>query len=113
MLFPLFQDDFCSLFLFYVLELTMCHVAGDTDTNGHVDNMCCFVKPGAVLLAWTDDEKDPQYERSVEAFSVLSNNCDAKGRKLDIIKLHIPGPLYMTEEEAAGVQNLVRNIIFS
>lgn len=76
---------------------------GDDDTNGHIDNMCCFVKPGVVLLSWTDDECDPQHERSNEALSILSNATDALGRKLDIIKLHIPGPLYMTEEEAAGV----------
>ncbi|XP_057951467.1 agmatine deiminase [Malania oleifera] len=76
---------------------------GDDDTNGHIDNMCCFVRPGVVLLSWTDDESDSQYERSVEAFSVLSNTADANGRKLQIIKLHMPGPLYMTEEEAAGV----------
>ncbi|KAB1212803.1 Agmatine deiminase [Morella rubra] len=76
---------------------------GDDDTNGHIDNMCCFVKPGVVLLSWTDDENDPQYERSVEAFSILSNTSDAKGRKLQVIKLHVPGPLFMTEKEAAGV----------
>ncbi|KAK9996342.1 hypothetical protein SO802_021028, partial [Lithocarpus litseifolius] len=75
----------------------------DDDTNGHIDNMCCFVKPGVVLLSWTDDEKDPQYERSVKAFSVLSNATDDIGRKLQVIKLHLPGPLYMTDEEAAGV----------
>lgn len=76
---------------------------GDDDTNGHVDNMCCFVKPGVVLLSWTDDKADPHYERGAEAFSVLSNSTDANGRKFQIIKLHIPGPLYMTQEEAEGV----------
>ncbi|CAL5443474.1 unnamed protein product [Camellia sinensis] len=79
---------------------------GDDDTNGHIDNLCCFVKPGAVLLSWTNDESDPQYERSVEAFSVLSHVTDAKGRKLEIIKLHVPGPFYMIDEEAVGlIQN--------
>ncbi|KAE9467230.1 hypothetical protein C3L33_00881, partial [Rhododendron williamsianum] len=76
---------------------------GDDDTNGHIDNMCCFVKPGVVLLSWTDDVSDPQYERSLKAISVLSNATDAKGRKLEIIKLHVPGPLYLTDEEAAGL----------
>ncbi|CAM8972274.1 unnamed protein product [Rhodiola kirilowii] len=76
---------------------------GDDDTNGHIDNMCCFAKPGVVLLSWTDDETDPHYERAVEAFSVLSNTTDAKGRKFEIVKLHVPGPLYMTEEESAGI----------
>ena len=69
--------------------------------------MCCFVKPGVVLLSWTDDENDPQYERSVKAFSVLSNVTDAIGRKLQVIKLHVPGPLYMTDEEAAGVVQVI------
>lgn len=32
----------------------------DDDTNGHVDNFACFVRPGVVLLAWTDDTTDPQ-----------------------------------------------------
>ncbi|XP_011008786.1 PREDICTED: agmatine deiminase [Populus euphratica] len=76
---------------------------GDDDTNGHIDNMCCFARPGVVLLSWTDDEKDPQFKRSMEALSILSNTSDANGRRLEVIKLHVPGPLYMTDEEAAGV----------
>ncbi|XP_061361040.1 agmatine deiminase [Gastrolobium bilobum] len=76
---------------------------GDDDTNGHIDNICCFVRPGVVLLSWTDDETDPQYARSVEAYSFLSSVTDAKGRNFEIIKIHIPGPLYMTEKEAGGV----------
>lgn len=78
--------------------------SGDDDTNGHVDNMCCFVKPGVVMLAWTDDEHDPQYERSVEDYSILSKATDAQGRMLQIIKLCIPRPLFMTEEEAGGLK---------
>lgn len=76
---------------------------GDEDTNGHIDNMCCFVKPGVVLLSWTDDLSDEQYERSFEALSILENTSDASGRKIQVIKLHVPGPLYMTDEEAAGI----------
>lgn len=32
----------------------------DAITNGHVDNLACFVRPGVVALSWTDDENDPQ-----------------------------------------------------
>jgi agmatine deiminase len=60
-----------------------------------------------ILLSWTDDEKDPQYERSVEALSVLTQSVDAKGRQLEVVKIHVPGPLYMTEEEADGVLSTV------
>ncbi|PIN06956.1 Agmatine deiminase [Handroanthus impetiginosus] len=77
---------------------------GEEDTNGHIDNLCCFVRPGVVLVAWIDDESDPQYERSAEALSVLASTTDAKGRNLEVIKLHVPGPLYLTEEEAAGLE---------
>jgi len=73
------------------------------ETNGHVDNLCCFIKPGQVLLHWTDDKTDPQYEISCNAFERLSSAVDAKGRKIKIHKLHQPGPLYMTREESLGV----------
>ncbi|KAI4990840.1 hypothetical protein ZWY2020_039211 [Hordeum vulgare] len=80
---------------------------GDEMINGHVDNICCFAGPSTVLLSWVDDKSDPQYEHSAAAFNVLSNSTDAKGRKLDIIKIHVPGPLYMTEEEAQPCLGLV------
>ena len=35
-------------------------VCDDAITNGHVDNLACFIRPGVVGLSWTDDEKDPQ-----------------------------------------------------
>ena len=73
------------------------------ETNGHVDNMCNFVKPGVVLLAWTDDENDPQYERSKEAYDYLSSVTDAKGRKLEIHKMHVPSPILITKAESLGV----------
>ncbi|MFQ6370563.1 agmatine deiminase [Shewanella sp. YIC-542] len=73
------------------------------ETDGHIDNMCCFARPGEVILHWCDDENDPQYARSQAAYEVLQNAVDAKGRKLTIHKLPQPGPLYCTEAEAAGV----------
>lgn len=73
------------------------------ETNGHVDNFCCFVKPGEVLLAWTDDEEDPQYIRSHMAYEILSGQKDAKGRPLKIHKLPIPHiPVCITEEDLKG-----------
>jgi len=73
------------------------------ETNGHVDNMCNFVRPGVVVLAWTDDVNDPQYERSVEAYEYLASQTDAKGRKLEIHKLYTPSPILITKEESEGV----------
>jgi agmatine deiminase len=73
------------------------------ETDGHVDNMARFVAPGVVVLTWTHDTSDPQYERSVEALEVLRSTRDARGRELDVVLLHQPGPLTIGEGEAAGV----------
>eukprot|EP00887_Chlorella_sp_A99_P003254 scaffold9.g3254.t1 len=59
---------------------------------------------GVVLLAWTDDQADPQYERSAKALEILSTATDARGRPLQVVKLQLPPSLYTTAEEAAGVQ---------
>ncbi len=73
------------------------------ETDGHVDNFCCYVRPGEVLLAWTDDTQNPNYERCQAAMRVLETVKDAKGRQLVVHKMPIPGPLYATDEECAGV----------
>ncbi|CAJ1969596.1 unnamed protein product [Cylindrotheca closterium] len=79
----------------------------DEDTNGHVDNFCCFVKPGHVLLAWTDDNVNDaeNYKRCRVAETVLSSTTDAKYRKLVVHKLGLPPPLYYTKEEAISLSN--------
>ncbi len=75
------------------------------ETDGHVDNICCFLKPGVVALAETDDVSDPQYERSKKDREYLLNETDAEGNKLEIISLPLPKPQYLTKEEAAGIKN--------
>ena len=73
------------------------------ETDGHVDNIACFAAPGVVLLTWTDDQSDPQHTISKDALERLQSARDAKGRELEVIKLPQPGPLAISEEEAAGV----------
>ena len=73
------------------------------ETTGHVDNVLHYCAPGVVALSWTDDAKDPQYERSVEALEYLEAATDAKGRALRVIKIHQPGPLFMEPFEAETV----------
>ncbi|MFH2059071.1 MAG: agmatine deiminase [Pseudomonadota bacterium] len=74
------------------------------ETDGHVDNLCCFTKPGQILLHWTDNTSDPQYERSWDALERLSNARDAKGRPLSVHKIHQPGPLYISREESSSIE---------
>ncbi len=75
----------------------------DEDTNGHVDNICQFVAPGKVVLAWEDNESDPQHERSQLAYDYLSQQTDAQGRQIEIVKIHVPNPILITQEESEGV----------
>lgn len=73
------------------------------ETDGHVDNLCCFARPGVVLLTWTDDPEDPVYAICREAHAILSRERDARGRAFEIQPIHQPGPLFMTEEESFGL----------
>src|SRR5271155_1547712 len=73
------------------------------ETGGHIDELACFTSPGHVALTWTDDRKDPQYEISQDAYRRLRRARDARGRRLTIHKISQPGPLFMTGEEAAGI----------
>ena len=73
------------------------------ETDGHVDNMARFVAPGVVVLTWTDDRDDPQYERSAEALELLRATTDARGRRLRVVLLHQPGPLHATAAEVADL----------
>lgn len=73
------------------------------ETNEHVDNVCAFVRPGEVVLAWTDNQDDPQYERSLADLRYLEGERDAKGRKITVHKLPIPDlPVCVTAEELEG-----------
>ncbi len=75
----------------------------EDETDGHVDNLACFARPGTVLLAWTDDEDDPQHQISRDARERLEAATDARGRSLDVVLLPSPGPLAISAEEAEGV----------
>ncbi|MBA3866833.1 MAG: agmatine deiminase [Solirubrobacterales bacterium] len=74
------------------------------ETDGHVDNLACFARPGVVLLTWSDDEADPQQAISADALARLEAAEDARGRSLEVIRLPSPGPLGMSAEEAAGIE---------
>ena len=97
------------------IERTLCEYLGvskviwlprgiyNDETNEHVDNVCAFVAPGEVVLAWTDDESDPQYALSKASLDALEAAADAKGRKITVHKLPLPAPVTITEEECAGL----------
>jgi agmatine deiminase len=79
------------------------------ETGGHIDELACFTSPGHVALTWTLDRKDPQFEISQDAYLRLRKARDARGRQLTVHKIHQPGPLYVSAEEAAGIDPRARS----
>lgn len=73
------------------------------ETNEHVDNICAFVAPGEVVLAWTEDENDIQYAMSKACLDYLEKAVDAKGRHIKVHKLPLPKPVTITKEECDGL----------
>jgi agmatine deiminase len=67
-------------------------IAGD-DTHGHVDDLARFVRPGVVVVVDEPNESDENHAPLRENFERLTAMTDAKGRKLDVVKLPMPAPL--------------------
>lgn len=74
------------------------------ETNGHIDDVACFVAPGKMLCIWSDDPDYPFYNECHAAYETLSNAVDAKGRKLEVTKLVMPvKPLYMDQASCDSI----------
>jgi agmatine deiminase len=55
-----------------------------TFTDGHVDGLACFVRPGVALALMPADPAHPKYDIYAENLRALRLASDAKGRKLDV-----------------------------
>ena len=60
------------------------------ETNGHIDDVACFVRPGEVACIYTEDEKNPFYQAAQAAYHTLCGMTDAKGRTLKVHKVCCP-----------------------
>ncbi len=67
-------------------------ISGD-DTAGHIDDFARFVAPGVVVLAEEKNRADPNYGVLRDAAQRLRGARDARGRKLEVIRLPMPTPL--------------------
>jgi agmatine deiminase len=76
------------------------------ETDGHIDNLLAPLRPGVVALAWTDDTSDPQYAISKDALARLRGARDAQGRTLEVVRVHIPSPMLISELESEGVDRV-------
>jgi agmatine deiminase len=73
----------------------------DDETDGHVDNIACFVKPGVVLALTTDDPQDENYEPLRDNLDRLRTEQDARGRNLEVITIEQPEPEWRDDTRLA------------
>lgn len=59
-------------------------------TDGHVDNLACFARPGVVLATGCGDTTDANYAPLQDNLRRLRAARDARGRALDVLELPIP-----------------------
>lgn len=65
-------------------------IEGD-DTDGHIDDIARFVNPTTVLCAYEEDKNDENYPILLENYEKLLNSKDQDGKRLNVIKLPMPG----------------------
>jgi agmatine deiminase len=68
-------------------------IAGD-DTHGHVDDLARFVAPAKVVTVVEDNPKDENYRPLQENLDRLRGMTDLEGRRLEIIQLPMPSPIF-------------------
>ncbi len=59
-------------------------------TDGHVDNLACFVRPGVVAALSESDSADSHYAPLRENLRRLELARDSRGRRLEIIEIRQP-----------------------
>jgi len=59
-------------------------------TDGHVDNLACFVRPGVVAVLMEPDPNDSHHEALTENLRRLRKAKDASGRPLEILEFQQP-----------------------
>ncbi|MDR3502770.1 MAG: agmatine deiminase family protein [Legionella sp.] len=68
------------------------------ETDGHIDEIACFIAPGKVLCLITHDKEDPNYATLHENLEILKAATDAQGRKLEVYTVEQPPATYMHGE---------------
>ncbi len=62
----------------------------DDHTDGHIDELACFSKPGTILLCGCEDADDPNHAVINAARQKLTATRDAAGNVLEIIEVPQP-----------------------
>ncbi len=69
----------------------------DDDTDGHVDNLACFAKPGVVLALTTGDSADANFGPLKDNLERLRAASDAGGRAFEIVEIEQPRARFLAD----------------
>ena len=81
----------------------LCGDRNQTSTDGHVDAVVSFIKPGRVLLAVSDDTTHPDYETFQKNREILENSRDAQGRAFAIVEITEPYEIMANGTQVKGI----------
>ena len=59
----------------------------DIETDGHIDGICAFVRPGTLLFSANPDPADPHSRILSENLKALHKETDARGHSFEILPL--------------------------
>ncbi|MGA7714308.1 MAG: agmatine deiminase family protein [Rhizomicrobium sp.] len=62
----------------------------DHETDGHVDNIACFVAPGRVLVGVPPSQSHPDFVPVAEVIRRLREARDAEGRAIEVVEIEQP-----------------------
>lgn len=68
------------------------------ETDGHIDEIACFIAPAKVLCLITHDKEDPNYANLHENWEILKTATDAKGRALEVYTVEQPPATFLNGE---------------
>jgi len=64
----------------------------DDETDGHVDNLACFVRPGVVMALGEPDPRDENFAALADNDRRLRAATDARGRSPEVLQVNQPAP---------------------
>ena len=82
-------------------------LSGD-ETDGHVDNLCCFAGEGRLLLQGCADRADPNFAIAADALARLKAARDCDGGSFEIGILPMPAPRH----DVAGARLILSYVNF-
>jgi agmatine deiminase len=75
-------------------------------TDGHVDNLARFVAPGRVVCQAAPSRDDPNFDVMEEIALTLAAMRDARGRKLEVIRIPSPGAVTDEDDDAVPASHM-------